>query len=285
MHVREILSARIDDGWMAVIIIAALILGGGAILLTTFAIYSKREDIVQTHSKQIADIKKLNSKYYFFKFPNENIRKNCSSKKAFDRVYLEDVLKEDLGDNLEYYYDIIDKVKQNRNNYQRYINEYNHIVSTISKEEAKSLKISLATFQKIEKRICGSLQLKPQTDVSIHVAKSYSSPQGRNSYYDASTYNFSEWTYYYNLAVAEKNRKQTHAYKVQAERAKMSDSMRYDVMRRDNFRCVLCGAKASDGVQLHVDHIFPVSKGGKTEMSNLRTLCSRCNLGKGSKIE
>ena len=69
------------------------------------------------------------------------------------------------------------------------------------------------------------------------------------------------------------------------QRRLMTDSLRYDVMHRDNFRCVLCGSSAEDGVTLHVDHIFPVSKGGNTELSNLRTLCDRCNLGKGAKIE
>ena len=65
----------------------------------------------------------------------------------------------------------------------------------------------------------------------------------------------------------------------------MSASLRYDVMKRDNFRCTICGRSADDGVTLHVDHIKPVSKGGKTEMSNLRTLCDYCNLGKSDKYD
>lgn len=70
------------------------------------------------------------------------------------------------------------------------------------------------------------------------------------------------------------------------QRRLMTDSLRYNVMKRDGFRCVLCGATAKDeNVKLHVDHITPISKGGKTELSNLRTLCERCNLGKGNKIE
>lgn len=72
---------------------------------------------------------------------------------------------------------------------------------------------------------------------------------------------------------------------VQEQRRIMTDSLRYDVMRRDNFRCQLCGATQADGYMLHVDHIIPVSKGGKTEMNNLRTLCERCNMGKRDKIE
>ena len=70
------------------------------------------------------------------------------------------------------------------------------------------------------------------------------------------------------------------------QRRLMTDSLRYDVMKRDGFRCVLCGATTKeDNVKLHVDHIIPIAKGGKTELSNLRPLCERCNLGKRDKIE
>ena len=69
---------------------------------------------------------------------------------------------------------------------------------------------------------------------------------------------------------------------IQHERSLMTPKLRYQVLRRDGFRCCICGASSRDGVKLHVDHIKPVSKGGKTEIRNLRTLCDRCNLGKGS---
>lgn len=58
--------------------------------------------------------------------------------------------------------------------------------------------------------------------------------------------------------------------------------MRFLVMKRDNFKCCMCGASpAKDpSVELHIDHIVPWSKGGETVMDNLQTLCSKCNLGK-----
>ena len=58
--------------------------------------------------------------------------------------------------------------------------------------------------------------------------------------------------------------------------------LRYKVLKRDNFKCVICGrspAKNPD-IELQVDHIIPYSKGGETVIENLRTLCSECNLGK-----
>lgn len=89
---------------------------------------------------------------------------------------------------------------------------------------------------------------------------------------------------------AEKQKNMTpeqiaHREFIAEQRRLMTDSLRYDIMRRDGFRCQLCGMTAKDGVKLHVDHVIPVSKGGKTEPSNLRTLCERCNLGKSNKSE
>lgn len=62
-------------------------------------------------------------------------------------------------------------------------------------------------------------------------------------------------------------------------------SIRWQVFERDNFRCVACGASASDGAILHVDHILPRSKGGKDTMSNYQTLCWKCNIGKSNKSD
>lgn len=68
------------------------------------------------------------------------------------------------------------------------------------------------------------------------------------------------------------------------DRREVRIGLRYAVLRRDRFRCVLCGASpAMDlGCQLHVDHIEPFSKGGKTTLGNLRTLCGICNVGRGN---
>lgn len=58
--------------------------------------------------------------------------------------------------------------------------------------------------------------------------------------------------------------------------------LRYLVLKRDNFKCVICGrSPAKDPkIELQIDHIIPWSKGGETTIENLRTLCSECNLGK-----
>lgn len=75
----------------------------------------------------------------------------------------------------------------------------------------------------------------------------------------------------------------------QSEHADVDDGrirlgLRYRVLVRDNFKCVLCGnTPARDpACRLHVDHTEPYSKGGRTLVENLRTLCDSCNVGKGN---
>ena len=62
--------------------------------------------------------------------------------------------------------------------------------------------------------------------------------------------------------------------------------LRLKILSRDNFRCVLCGkSPATDfGTKLHIDHVLPFSKGGKSILDNLQTLCKECNLGKSNNI-
>ncbi len=61
--------------------------------------------------------------------------------------------------------------------------------------------------------------------------------------------------------------------------------LRYQILKRDRFRCVKCGKSPATELncKLHIDHILPFSKGGKTVINNLQTTCQECNLGKGNR--
>lgn len=67
------------------------------------------------------------------------------------------------------------------------------------------------------------------------------------------------------------------------KREPIPSRLRFDVLRRDGFRCYYCGRTAADGVKLHVDHIEPLAEGGRTIIENLVAACDTCNLGKGSR--
>lgn len=64
-------------------------------------------------------------------------------------------------------------------------------------------------------------------------------------------------------------------------RAQRSAAYRYARLGipRPHGRCAVCGSREG----LTWDHIVPVSRGGKTVMSNLRVLCRPCNSRKGNR--
>lgn len=66
-------------------------------------------------------------------------------------------------------------------------------------------------------------------------------------------------------------------YHSKKQRSLMTKELREQIAFRDNFTCQICGKYMPDGVGLHIDHIVPVSKGGKSVPSNLQVLCSKCN--------
>ena len=65
------------------------------------------------------------------------------------------------------------------------------------------------------------------------------------------------------------------------ERGKVTNKMRFAIYERDGHRCRKCG-KTTD---LEIDHIYPISKGGKSNFENLQTLCHRCNALKSNTVE
>ena len=57
------------------------------------------------------------------------------------------------------------------------------------------------------------------------------------------------------------------------ERGKVSNKLRFAIYERDGYCCRSCGSD----VNLEIDHILPISKGGKSNVDNLQTLCHTCN--------
>src|SRR5574343_1572366 len=68
--------------------------------------------------------------------------------------------------------------------------------------------------------------------------------------------------------------------KVKQKRKPISKKTRFEVFKRDSFKCQYCGRSAPD-VLLHVDHITPFCEGGTDDLLNYVTSCSDCNFGKG----
>jgi len=65
-----------------------------------------------------------------------------------------------------------------------------------------------------------------------------------------------------------------------SKKEKIPFKIREEVFIRDGHKCLQCNEQRD----LTVDHIHPKSKGGALELSNLQTLCRKCNAKKGSTL-
>jgi len=57
---------------------------------------------------------------------------------------------------------------------------------------------------------------------------------------------------------------------------------RQNIYARDRYKCQYCGLKHIPE-ELTYDHIYPKSRGGKTEWKNIVTCCIKCNRKKGGR--
>lgn len=141
------------------------------------------------------------------------------------------------------------------------------------RDACSKIKMPYRKWVEIERELIAGVKLDIRTDWKLRVKVSYVSPAGRSRHYDS-------WSFsaYDILCMGETEADKQKSRSV--ERSKMTAKLRYQVLREDGFKCQICGRGVADGETLEVDHIIPVSKGGRTVRENLRTLCHTCNQGK-----
>lgn len=64
-----------------------------------------------------------------------------------------------------------------------------------------------------------------------------------------------------------------------SRKQRIPPALRKAVLERDAYRCRVC----LTWIDLAVDHIYPESLGGPTELDNLQALCKPCNSSKGAR--
>ena len=249
------------------------------LVLITFLFYYRKIKylkIVFKYSKKLNYLLKLNEEYYFPSIYNgkRKILFKVSSKKKLEHVSVDSVMFYYLDNNIDCIKEDIEITINNIKLYDEYINKINNYSYEIKDN------INKKVFNKYENKLINKYIINNNFNISVIVKIKYVSKKKKNSYVKKIILDTDSLINIYNNWNTIKEYEMSALY----ERSKMSASLRYDILKRDNFRCKICGCGMEDGVKLHVDHIIPVSKGGKTVESNLQTLCELCNLGKSNKV-
>jgi 5-methylcytosine-specific restriction endonuclease McrA len=235
-------------------------------------------------SKLFSNIQLVNAKYDleeltdFIDYYSVRFKSNLENCNIDD--YLMMTIENRYDDLLQYKkkYDYLSK------KYQEYLEEYDALKKYIDASEAKQIKFSVKKYNEYQSILFEENKKTRFYQFKVVIYINYRSSKGRVKKSIHKIYYPEEFSKIRKQYVELKNKNQLYEISSRIERAKMSDSIRYDVLKRDNYKCSICGRGKKDGVTLEVDHIIPVSKGGKTEMNNLQTLCDRCNRGKSNKI-
>lgn len=260
------------------------------IIVVSF-IYTLVYLIVQKKVKSISELYlellRINANYIFHKDIPKIHRHyvKCNSKRQFEQFNYHKYFQKMIDDKMHYYQPLMEKIKENEVKYKEYGLECGKLSSSITIEDAKKVHLPYKFVIYFEKHLLRKYMHKPILGMAVKITASYTSPKGEKRYKNSKVFEDKSVRYVYKRTLKLLEEKETRKYQMNLERVKMSKSLRYDILKRDGFKCQICGRAAKDGVKLHVDHILAVAKGGKTEKSNLRTLCDICNQGKSDKDE
>lgn len=268
-------------------IVLGAILIGISVLLIYLNIRNKYYNFVSQNSICIEKLKEINSRYVFnisksfdqsHTYDNENFFNNisCTDYLIYQLQFIKyDVLKQ------------IKAINANAQRYEKYLNEVNKITE-YGNYKCQPKKLRIKKLIKIEKKLFENTKLLPQTIFSLKVVLFIANINGR--IYDNKYQSYTEEQITYLIKrINNKNGKfynDRHIWDAicRVERGKVSNKMRFSIYARDGYRCRICGARQGKIVQLEIDHIIPIAKGGKSTYDNLQTLCHNCNVQKGDNI-
>jgi hypothetical protein len=244
---------------------------------------------IATRRKVISKIKETSARYLAYKALCEKYQylsvegdveyyERLESKYKFDHFNFDKYVFGQVCKERDKFEEMLDAVEINRKLLTEFEEEYKLLPDFTENPPSWLYSVLEHTVMRNEEKHRKS----PTTKFTITCSIRYTSPAGRNRYANYQTYSTEDVEGFVNQSYALEKERESKEY----QRRILTPSLRYDILKRDNFKCVICGRTPKrDGITLHVDHIIPVSKGGKTEPENLRTLCSICNLGKSDKYD
>ena len=270
---------------LAILSIIAFIIGPIVFFLWFHSWRKKKyRDFVYKHSVGFTELIKLNELYTFKDIKKFDMVHDYDNESYYHDISPKDYLTYQL---LFIYKDVLQSIKDAESNKGLYGNYWFSVKGRCIKNSYDVEKIpkNKRLLAKVEERLLEEYTQKPTMELKIRVALQLRNINGEFKKKKIQIFDEGEirllitkitdknGTYY--------NDRETWESICRVERGKVSSRMRFAIYERDEYKCVKCGSKKN----LEIDHIIPVSKGGKSSFENLQTLCHHCNVLKGMEIE
>jgi len=252
--------------------------------IITDTINKRYKNFLLNHSKSLRALEEINSRYDFSPIPSQDILMSEYDNVVFyDNIDPKDYLTYQLIYRKSEILSAIKDANKNLTLLQAYQSETNKIQcfgeydsNKVPKNRKKLLKMEKALFEKTQ---------KTAVPFSVVVKIVLTNINGRYKSHKSEVFDS-------NVIIDIINRldnKNDDFYLdteiwdsiCKVERGKVTNKVRFAVYQKYNHRCAKCGSTKN----LEIDHIFPISKGGKSNFDNLQVLCHECNLKKSNTIE
>lgn len=267
-----------------ILIVLSIVLISIVVIVLWYQKQKKYDRFILQNSLCLKELNEINEHYQFFPNISFDQQHTYDNANFFDCISCEDYLIYQLQFIKKDVFSQIKKVKANRQLYSNYIEETTSITQ-FGQFQASTAKLNHKMLLKREQALLKKQTLRaPVMQFELTVTLYCSKINGqiyqkkRNHFTDAEILTL----------ISRLNKKNGYFYNdreiwnaiCRVERGKVSNKMRFSIYARDDYRCRRCGASGKS-VQLEIDHIIPIAKGGKSTYNNLQTLCHKCNVEKG----
>ncbi len=152
---------------------------------------NKKVNVTSSYIKKIREINESTS-FKTISRSSETKTFYLNSKRAYDNFDLYKRKAEFIRDNLSYYEQLVSNINYNIETLNNYNKQIKDIPLTNDEAFAKSNKMSLKSYQKRETKLGAKLLKHPCTSYSLRIKWEYTSPAGRNHYYNYRDFGFSD---------------------------------------------------------------------------------------------
>ncbi len=256
-----------------------------AIFVPILVVKHKYRKFVLSHSVALKRLGEINNKYQFKNIPNLDMKHRYDNENFYEDISCQDYLTYELVDNQKKVNAALKDTLDNKKLFEKYKKEINDVCLMNQFDTDKLLK-NKKRLAEYEGRLFEKQIKSPTISFSIKVRLILTNINGEFRCSKRDEFSPKE----IKDIIFKINQKRGNYYSdsqiwesiCRVERGKVTNRMRFSIYQRDHYRCQKCGRRTND---LEVDHIIPISKGGKSVYENLQTLCHRCNVRKGAKIE
>ncbi len=247
----------------------------------------KHLNFVLEHSHAIHKVEQINKRFSFSSIETMDEEHTYDNEKMYENISCQDYLIYQLQFKSKSILKQFENAKKNAQLYDEYCTEV-YSECRLGEFDCDTTKLNLKKILLIEKEEF-ERRLKHSTIAfRINITLKLSSLRG--FIYDRKSCNFDERTV---TSLVKRLQNKNGSFYLdrsiwdaicRVERGRVSNKMRFSIMERDGYRCCHCGKRETDENLLEIDHIIPISKGGKSVYDNLQTLCHKCNVEKGNRF-